>query len=110
MDDLKLGFASTESSNILDATAPPKKQNVSTTAQQSSYLESSPDRRRLRTVALILSPQAFAPTVFGSKGNLDGDRMCAAVREIVMAQHSMGLVVDLSEFEYRFGDWIGAVP
>jgi hypothetical protein len=35
---------------------------------------------------------------------------CAAVREVLAAHHPTGLVVDLSAFEYQFGDWIGSVP
>src|SRR5262249_46280630 len=46
----------------------------------------------------------------GSGGNPDSERMCAAVREVPTAHHLTGLVVDLSAFEYQYGDWIGAVP
>ena len=43
-------------------------------------------------------------------GNPDGERMRAAVHEVLTTKHPTGLVVDLSAFEYRFGDWIGLVP
>lgn len=46
----------------------------------------------------------------GSEGNSDGERMREAIREVLAAHDPAELVIDLSGFEYRFGDWIGAVP
>ena len=46
----------------------------------------------------------------GSDGNEDGERMQQAIRDILAEQGPAGLVIDLCNFEYRFGDWIGSVP
>jgi hypothetical protein len=44
-----------------------------------------------------------------SDGNSDGQRMCEGIDEILKSQKPTALVVDLSELEYQFGDWIGSV-
>src|SRR5262245_48429208 len=36
--------------------------------------------------------------------------MREAIREVLAGGAPAGLVIDLTSFEYRFGDWIGAVP
>jgi hypothetical protein len=46
----------------------------------------------------------------GSDGNPDGERMRAAVRGALEDGPADGLVIDLTGFEYRFGNWIGSVP
>ena len=46
----------------------------------------------------------------GSCGNLDGALMRAAIRSVLATMQPIGLIVDLSSFEYRFGDWIASVP
>lgn len=45
----------------------------------------------------------------GSEGNADGRRMCDAISEVLSAQRPTGLIVDLSGFEYEFGNWMGSV-
>jgi hypothetical protein len=46
----------------------------------------------------------------GSYGNPDGERMQGAVRGALAGGAATGLVIDLTGFEYRFGNWIGSVP
>jgi hypothetical protein len=46
----------------------------------------------------------------GSEGNPDGKRMQEAIRAVLGQCTPAGLVIDLTGFEYRFGNWIGAVP
>jgi hypothetical protein len=46
----------------------------------------------------------------GSDGNEDGERMRQAIRDILARYGPARLVIDLCNFEYRFGDWIGSVP
>ncbi len=43
----------------------------------------------------------------GSAGNPDGEQMREAIQAAVADKAPAGLVIDLTEFEYRFGDWIG---
>lgn len=45
----------------------------------------------------------------GSDGNPDGEWMRRAIREALAEYRPASLVIDLRNFEYRFGDWIGAV-
>jgi hypothetical protein len=45
----------------------------------------------------------------GAAGNPDGSRMNAAVQDLVKEKKPTRLLIDLSGFEYRFGDWIGAL-
>lgn len=42
----------------------------------------------------------------GSDGNPDGERMREAIGEAIAGFAPKALVVDLTGFEYRFGDWI----
>lgn len=44
----------------------------------------------------------------GSEGNADGERMQDAIREALARCRPRALVIDLCDFEYRFGNWIGA--
>lgn len=46
----------------------------------------------------------------GSGSNPDGKLMREAVRQEVAAHSPVSLVIDLSNFEYRYGDWIVSVP
>ena len=46
----------------------------------------------------------------GSDGNPDGERMREAICAVLTQSSPRALVIDLCGFEYRFGDWIGAVP
>jgi hypothetical protein len=46
----------------------------------------------------------------GSDGNEDGERMRQAIRDILAGHGPAWLVIDLCNFEYRCGDWIGSVP
>jgi hypothetical protein len=46
----------------------------------------------------------------GSGGNPDGGWMREAIREALADGEAAGLAIDLTGFEYRFGDWIGSVP
>jgi hypothetical protein len=46
----------------------------------------------------------------GSAGNPDGARIGQWIRRVLMEHHPCALVIDLREFEYRFGDWIAAPP
>jgi hypothetical protein len=45
----------------------------------------------------------------GSDGNREGEQMRAAIRAAIVEHGPAALIVDLSGFEYRFGDWIGSV-
>src|SRR5687768_9550120 len=44
----------------------------------------------------------------GSEGNPDGERMREAIGEVLAGGTPAGLVIDLTAFEYRYGDWIAA--
>jgi hypothetical protein len=46
----------------------------------------------------------------GSEGNHDGAQMGRAIREALAQYRPRALIIDLSTFEYRFGDWIGTAP
>jgi len=46
----------------------------------------------------------------GSDGNPAGRKMREAMREEIAASSPAGVIVDLTDFEYRFGDYIGTVP
>lgn len=46
----------------------------------------------------------------GSGGIPDRDRMREAVRGALTIGAATGLVIDLTDFEYRFGGWITSVP
>jgi hypothetical protein len=46
----------------------------------------------------------------GSEGNPDGEQMREAVRQVLATHSPVGLLIDLSDFEYRFGDWIVSGP
>ena len=45
----------------------------------------------------------------GSEGNPDGQRMQKVIREVLANHNPSALLIDLTNLEYRFGDWIGAV-
>jgi hypothetical protein len=46
----------------------------------------------------------------GSDGNRDGEEMRKAIRAALAEYGPAALVIDLCDFEYRFGDWIGSAP
>src|SRR5262249_35538300 len=46
----------------------------------------------------------------GSDGNPDGERMQEALRGALGDGVAAGLGIDLTGFEYRFGDWRGSAP
>src|SRR5262245_31790197 len=44
----------------------------------------------------------------GSEGNQDGQHMTEAIRQALAEYRPTALIIDLCDFEYRFGDWIGS--
>ncbi|MFO0849860.1 MAG: hypothetical protein U0871_15095 [Gemmataceae bacterium] len=46
----------------------------------------------------------------GSDGNDDGRRMRQLLSEALSAGPATGVIIDLTGFDYRFGNWIGSVP
>lgn len=46
----------------------------------------------------------------GSEGNDDGRRMRQLLGDALSAGSATGVIIDLTGFDYRFGEWIGSVP
>ncbi|MBI3861427.1 MAG: hypothetical protein HY290_05985 [Planctomycetia bacterium] len=46
----------------------------------------------------------------GSAGNPVGEQMEMAVEQVLSAHDPSALLIDFSQFEYQFGDWIGSAP
>jgi len=78
---------------------------VGTTAQLNS-LTWTTERR----AGGLLVVSFYGRVGLGSDGNAHGHQMQEAIREALTSGATSALIIDLSLLEYRFGDWIGAVP
>jgi hypothetical protein len=44
----------------------------------------------------------------GSEGNADGNQMSRAIQSLITDHRPKALLIDLTDYEYRYGDWIAA--
>src|SRR5262245_46935446 len=88
----------------------PRPTTTSSATGDASLVQPSLTWTTERRAGGLLVVSFYGRVGLGSDGNADGQRMQEAIREALNGGAIRGLIIDLSLLEYRFGDWIGAVP